>query len=148
MSREERLLSEARCCACVCCECGRIRSGTHLQAHVSDAQRNKGFLGSKMMIATKKICFSVLVIGMSGGVYAQAGGGATGAGNGTFVQSANGARTTPPSGTAVGDDVRASAGLTKGTDGIISSMRSNGTRTTESSILRAPNRTGTIPARR
>ena len=45
MSREEPLLSEARCCACVCFECGRIRGRAHLQAHVSDAQGNEGFFG-------------------------------------------------------------------------------------------------------
>ena len=100
-----------------------------------------------MIVATKKICFSVLVIAMSGACYAQAGGGVTDVGSGALVQSANGAGATQPGTTAVGDDVRASAGLTKGTDGIISSMRSNGTRTTESPNLRAPNRTGTIPAR-
>jgi hypothetical protein len=100
-----------------------------------------------MIVATKKICFSVLVIAMSGGCYAQAGGGVTDVGNGALAQSASDAGATQPRATAVGDDVRASAGLTKGTDGIISSMRSNGTRTTESLNLRAPNRTGTIPAR-
>ena len=75
-----------------------------------------------MIVATKKICFPVLVIAMSGGCYAQAGSGVTDVGNGALVQSANGAGTTPPGAAAVGDDVRASAGLTKGTDGIISSM--------------------------
>jgi hypothetical protein len=100
-----------------------------------------------MIVAAKKICFSALLIAMSGVTYAQAGGGMADAGNGALVQSANGAGMPPPGAAAAGDDVRASAGLTKGTDGIISSMRSNGTRTTESLNLRAPNRTGTMPAR-
>ncbi|MEA3113075.1 MAG: hypothetical protein QOG58_2874 [Caballeronia sp.] len=102
-----------------------------------------------MIVATKKICFSVLVIAMSGGGYAQAAGEMTDVGNGALVQSANSAGMPPPgAAAAAGDDgVRASAGLTKGTDGIISSMRSNGTRTTESPNLRMPNRTGTMPAR-
>jgi hypothetical protein len=104
------------------------------------------FLESKMIVATKKICFSMLLIAMSGGSYAQAGGGMADVGNGALVQGANGPGT-PPGAGSVDDGVRASAGLTKGTDGIISSMRSNGTRTTESPNLRAPNRTGTMPAR-
>ena len=100
-----------------------------------------------MIVATKKICFSVLVFAMSGGAYAQAGGDVTDAGNGTLVQGVHGAGTPPPGPATARDGVRASAGLTKGTDGIISSMRSNGTRTTESPNLRMPNRTGTMPAR-
>ncbi|SAL52699.1 hypothetical protein AWB69_05480 [Caballeronia udeis] len=101
-----------------------------------------------MIVATKKICFSVfsvLVIAMSGECYAQAGGGVTDVGNAALVQSGNGMGAPP--GVAAGDDVRAGAGLTKGTDGIISSMRSNGTRTTESPDPRAPNRTGIPPVR-
>jgi hypothetical protein len=101
-----------------------------------------------MKVVTKKICMSALIIGMSGGAYAQAGGGVTEGGNGALVQSANGAGITTPGATAAGGDVRASVGLTKGTDGIISSMRSNGTRTTESPNLRMPNRTGTMPGPR
>ncbi|MEA3124186.1 MAG: hypothetical protein QOD67_1205 [Caballeronia sp.] len=100
-----------------------------------------------MIVVTKKICFSVLVIAMSGGGYAQAAGEMSDVGNGALVQSANGAGMPPPGAAAADDGVRASAGLTKGTDGIISSMRSNGTRTTESPNLRMPNRTGTMPAR-
>ncbi len=103
-----------------------------------------------MMIETKKICFSMLLIVMSGGAYAQTGSDMTNVGNGALVQGANGVGGMPPPAAAAvggGDDVRASAGLTKGTDGIISSMRSNGTRTTESPSLRMPNRTGTMPAR-
>jgi hypothetical protein len=103
-----------------------------------------------MKVVTKKICMSALIIGMSGGAYAQVGGGVTDGGNGALVQSANGAGTTmtTPGATAAGGDVRASVGLTKGTDGIISSMRSNGTRTTESPNLRMPNRIGAMPGPR
>ena len=103
-----------------------------------------------MKVVTKKICMAALIIGMSGGAYAQVGGGVTDGGNGALVQSANGAGTTmtTPGATAAGGDVRASVGLTKGTDGIISSMRSNGTRTTESPNLRMPNRTGAMPGPR
>ncbi|MFK4441916.1 hypothetical protein ABH944_001529 [Caballeronia udeis] len=100
-----------------------------------------------MKVATKKICFLMLVIAMSDGSYAQEGSGVTGVGSAALVQGANGAGTAPPGAAATGDDVRASAGLTKGTDGIISSMRSNGTRTTESPDPRAPNRTGILPER-
>jgi hypothetical protein len=100
-----------------------------------------------MIVAIKKICFSVLVLAMSGGVYAQAGRDMTDAGNGALVQSGHGAGTLAPGPATAGDGVRGSAGLAKGTDGIISSMRSNGTRTTESPNLRMPNRTGTMPAR-
>jgi hypothetical protein len=99
------------------------------------------------MKAVTKIFMSALIIGVSGGAHAQAGGGLTDGGNGALVRSTNGAATRTPGASTGGDDVRASAGLTKGTDGIISSMRSNGTRTTESPNLRAPNRTGTMPGR-
>jgi hypothetical protein len=98
-----------------------------------------------MKVVTRKIFMSMLVIDMPGGAYAQAGGGVTDGGNGALVRSANGAGTMTPGAPTVGGDMRASAGLTKGTDGIISSMRSNGTRTTESPNLRASNRTGTMP---
>lgn len=97
-----------------------------------------------MKVATKKILVSALIIGMSGGAYAQTEGGAADGGNGSLVRSANGVGAAVPGAMAGPGDVRASVGLTKGTDGVISSMRSNGTRTTESPNLRAPNRTGTV----
>jgi hypothetical protein len=101
-----------------------------------------------MKVVTKKICMAALIIGMSGGAYAQAGDGVTDSGNGALVPGANSAGTTTPGAMAPGSDIRAAAGLTKGSDGIISSMRSNGTRTTESSNVRPPNRTGTMPGTR
>jgi hypothetical protein len=100
-----------------------------------------------MKVATKKMLMSVLVIGVSVGVsgaaYAQTGGTTAGE-NGTLVPGVNSAGTATPGAMPPSNDLRAAAGLSKGSDGIISSMRSNGTRTTESSVVRPPNRTGTV----
>ena len=96
-----------------------------------------------MKIATKKILMSVLIIGMSGAAFAQSGGTTVGE-NGTVVPGATSADTATSAAMPPSNDLRAAAGLSKGSDGIISSMRSNGTRTTESSVVRPPNRTGTV----
>jgi hypothetical protein len=96
-----------------------------------------------MMKVAAKIVMSMLIAGASAGVYAQA--------NGSLDDGANPASTRNPAapGTSVRNRPQTSVtGLSKGTDGVISSMRANGTRTTESSILRAPNRTGTMPGTR
>jgi hypothetical protein len=102
-----------------------------------------------MKIVTQKTGMSALVItlviSLSGGAHAQARGSMGKGENGALVHGVSGAGTTMPGAATGSGELRSSAGLTKGTDGIISSMRSNGTRTTESSNLRAPNRTGTVP---
>ena len=103
----------------------------------------KVFMESAMKVATKKMLMSVLVIGMSGAAYAQSGGTTVGE-NGTLVPGVNSAGTATPGAMPPSNDLRAAAGLSKGSDGIISSMRANGTRTTESSVVRPPNRTGTV----
>jgi hypothetical protein len=87
---------------------GRVVAPSCMCTHL---MRNAiSFLESKMMAAAKKICFSMLLIAMSGG-YAQAAGDMTNVGNGALVQSANGAGTTPPGAVGVDDGVRASVGL-------------------------------------
>ena len=100
-----------------------------------------------MKVATKKMLMSVLIIGMSGAAYAQSGS-ATEGENATLVPGATSAGTATSGAMPPSNDLRAAAGLSKGSDGIISSMRSNGTRTTESPNVRPPNRTGTMPGPR
>jgi hypothetical protein len=100
-----------------------------------------------MKVAAMKILRLVLIMGLCGGfggAYAQATNSTFNAKNGTLVRNVDGvgeAQGAVPPGNSAGTN----AGLSKGTDGIISSMRSNGTRTTESPNLRPPNRTGTMP---
>jgi hypothetical protein len=95
-----------------------------------------------MKIAAK-IFISMLIAGLSASVYAQASGNPDDGANPTPTRNA-----AAPA-TAIGNSAQTSVtGLSKGTDGIISSMRANGTRTTESPNMRAPNRTGTMPGRR
>jgi hypothetical protein len=55
-----------------------------------------------MKVVTKKICMAALIIGMSGGAYAQAGDGVTYGENGTLVPGANSAGTTTPGAIAPG----------------------------------------------
>ncbi|SRR6266702_2972685 len=96
-----------------------------------------------MKVATKKMLMSVLIIGMAGAAHAQSGG-TTDGGNGALVPGVSSAGTATPGAMPSSNDIRAAAGLSKGSDGRVSSMRSNGTRTTESSVVRPPNRTGTV----
>ena len=94
------------------------------------------------MKVAANIFISMVIACMSASVYAQA--------NGQSDNGANSAltRNSAVPGNAAGNNVRASTGMSQGTDGVISSMRANGTRTTESPNLRPPNRTGTMPRTR
>jgi hypothetical protein len=80
--------------------------------------------------------------GMSAGVYAQGNDNPDNGANSTLT------RNSAAPGTVAGNNAQTNTGLSKGSDGIVSSMRANGTRTTESPNLRAPNRTGTMPRTR
>ena len=94
------------------------------------------------MKVAAKILISVLIAGTSAGVHAQASAAPDDGANSSLT------RSSAPTGSATGNDPQTSTGLSKGTDGVISSMRANGTRTTESPLVRAPNRTGTMPRTR
>ncbi|WP_157766597.1 hypothetical protein [Caballeronia sordidicola] len=101
-----------------------------------------------MMKVAAKIFVSMLIAGMSAGVHAQASGNLADGASPALMPNPAAPGSTMPSPSVTGSRSQTSTGLSKGTDGVISSMRSNGTRTTESSNLRPPNRTGTMPGTR
>jgi hypothetical protein len=95
-----------------------------------------------MMKVAAKISMAMLIAGISAGAYAQASASPDDGANATLAPNSAAA------GTGAGNNPQPNTGLSKGTDGIISSMRANGTRTTESPLLRPPNRTGVMPRTR
>lgn len=98
------------------------------------------------MKVAAKFFISMLIVSTSASVFAQETGspddGATSLLRPNPAAAGTGAGNNPQTNTGT------ITGLSKGSDGVISSMRANGTRTTESPLLRAPNRTGTMPRTR